>query len=226
VGFGRRGAICFVAAPPRRADYSVRRGVAHLAPRRSERLASYFGDGTPAQTKSEADVILTHRDVDTGAGPVRLVFQGATLVGLHFLDHRDGLDKALLSRFGSFELEPADGDAAPALESFAAYLAGDLSALDRIAADPGGTPFQRRVWDRLREIPHGETWTYGELAESIGRPSAMRAVGAANGANPIAIVIPCHRVVAKGGSLWGYGGGLERKRWLLEHEGALTKPLV
>jgi methylated-DNA-[protein]-cysteine S-methyltransferase len=101
-----------------------------------------------------------------------------------------------------------------------AYFAGDLNALDAIVAAPHGTAFQRRVWERLRSIAAGETSTYGDLARALGTPSACRAVGAANGANPISIVLPCHRVVGGGGQLTGYGGGLERKRWLLEHERA------
>jgi methylated-DNA-[protein]-cysteine S-methyltransferase len=85
--------------------------------------------------------------------------------------------------------------------------------------DPGGTPFQRRVWDELRRIPAGSTVSYSELARRLDAPKAVRAVAAANGSNPVAIVIPCHRVVAADGRLWGYGGGLERKAWLLAHEG-------
>jgi len=81
-----------------------------------------------------------------------------------------------------------------------------------------GTPFQRQVWAGLRTIPYGETWSYGELAAAIGRPGASRAVGLANGRNPVSVVVPCHRVVGSGGSLTGYGGGLERKKWLLDLE--------
>ncbi len=112
------------------------------------------------------------------------------------------------------------------LARLAAYFRGDLQALDGIPVDPdGGTPFQREVWLTLRAIPAGATWSYGELAGRIGRPSAIRAVGAANGANPIPIVLPCHRVIGANGSLVGYGGGLDRKRWLLAHEGVTPQPL-
>jgi methylated-DNA-[protein]-cysteine S-methyltransferase len=103
------------------------------------------------------------------------------------------------------------------------YFAGELTALDAIGVDPGGTPFQNRVWLKLREIPVGRTWSYADLARAVGRPRAVRAVGAANGANPIALVLPCHRVIGSDGSLTGYGGGLARKRWLLAHEGALRE---
>jgi methylated-DNA-[protein]-cysteine S-methyltransferase len=98
------------------------------------------------------------------------------------------------------------------------YFAGDLAAIDTIPVGTGGTPFQREVWHELRNIPCGSTTSYGELARRIGHPTAVRAVGAANGDNPIAVVVPCHRVIGSNGSLTGYGGGIERKRWLLDHE--------
>lgn len=100
------------------------------------------------------------------------------------------------------------------------YFSGDLTAIDALLVDPGGTPFQASVWQALRTIPPGKTISYSELAERIGARHAVRAVGAANGANPIPIVIPCHRVIGASGKLVGYGGGLERKAWLLRHEGS------
>jgi methylated-DNA-[protein]-cysteine S-methyltransferase len=102
--------------------------------------------------------------------------------------------------------------------ALAAYFAGDVRAIDALQVDPQGTDFQRRVWAALRTIPAGTTWSYAELARTVGRPTATRAVGAANGRNPIALVVPCHRVIASDGTLGGYGGGLEMKRWLLRHE--------
>ena len=107
----------------------------------------------------------------------------------------------------------------PARRALEAYLAGDLGAIDALAVETAGTLFQRAVWAKLRLIPAGETLTYAALAARIGRPKAVRAVGAANGANPIGVVVPCHRVIGADGALTGYGGGLERKRWLLAHEG-------
>jgi methylated-DNA-[protein]-cysteine S-methyltransferase len=101
-----------------------------------------------------------------------------------------------------------------------AYFGGDLHAIDAIAVRMAGTAFQREVWTALRTIPVGHTISYGALAAQIGRPRAVRAVGLANGANPIGIVVPCHRVIGADASLTGYGGGIDRKRWLLEHEGA------
>lgn len=102
-----------------------------------------------------------------------------------------------------------------------AYFAGELDALDHLETYVQGTAFQQAVWHSLRTIQVGSTLSYGRLAAQIGRPRAVRAVGLANGQNPIGIVLPCHRVIGADGSLTGYGGGLERKRWLLRHEGAL-----
>lgn len=102
------------------------------------------------------------------------------------------------------------------------YFAGSRTEFD-LPLDPVGTPFQRRVWDLLRTIPYGATTSYGELARRLGDPRATRAVGAANGRNPIPIIVPCHRVVGSHGELTGFGGGIDRKRWLLEHEGALLR---
>ncbi len=108
-----------------------------------------------------------------------------------------------------------------AATQLAAYFAGELQAFDLPLA-AGGTAFQQRVWAALKEIPFGQTWSYGQLALHIGAPGASRAVGLANGRNPLSIVVPCHRVIGANGSLTGYGGGLERKRWLLAHEQART----
>ena len=103
------------------------------------------------------------------------------------------------------------------------YFAGDIAAIDAVDVEAGGTTFQRTVWAALRRIPAGQTTSYGALASAIDRPRAMRAVGLANGSNPIGIIVPCHRVIGASGALTGYGGGLARKQWLLEHEGALGR---
>lgn len=110
------------------------------------------------------------------------------------------------------------GPPSDASVKIARYFEGDLGAIDEIPVEMGGTPFQNAVWTALRRIPCGTTVSYGRLATSIGRPTAVRAVGAANGANPIGVVVPCHRVIGADGSLTGYGGGMERKAWLLAHE--------
>jgi methylated-DNA-[protein]-cysteine S-methyltransferase len=109
------------------------------------------------------------------------------------------------------------GPLAPTI-AIARYFDGDLDAIDDLPVKTAGTDFQRTVWRALRQIPCGKTISYGELARRIGRPEAVRAVGLANGANPIGVVVPCHRVIGANGSLTGYGGGMERKRWLLDHE--------
>ena len=111
-------------------------------------------------------------------------------------------------------------------DAIRSYFTGDLTAIDNLPVKTNGTPFQRQVWQALREIPLGTTISYGQLASRIGRPTAMRAVGLANGSNPVGVIVPCHRVIGSNGSLTGYGGGMERKRWLLEHEGARTPSIT
>jgi methylated-DNA-[protein]-cysteine S-methyltransferase len=125
------------------------------------------------------------------------------------------LDRA----YGPRKVRLAPGRAA-ATAALAAYFAGDLHAIDALPVAAPGTAFQQAVWRALRGIPCGETLSYAALARRIGRPSAVRAAGLANGANPVSIVVPCHRVIGSDGTLTGYGGGLHRKRWLLAHEGA------
>jgi methylated-DNA-[protein]-cysteine S-methyltransferase len=120
---------------------------------------------------------------------------------------------------------PERATRSPAHRALAAYFDGDRHAIDSIVTATGGTPFQRGVWRALRRIPVGRTMSYAALAMAMGQPRAVRAVGLANGANPIGIIVPCHRVIGANGSLIGYGGGLERKRWLLAFEGALTPAL-
>jgi len=116
-------------------------------------------------------------------------------------------------------LESGQGPA-KAIQALEAYFGGELAALDSIECRTVGTSFQQAVWAALRTIPPGQTLSYGALANQIGAPKAVRAVGLANGSNPIAVVVPCHRVIGANKTLTGYGGGIERKRWLLTHEGA------
>ena len=106
-------------------------------------------------------------------------------------------------------------------DKFRDYFAGDLSAIEKLPSATAGTSFQRQVWQALREIPCGEVRHYGQLAEQLDRPGAARAVGAANGSNPVSIVVPCHRVIGRNGTMTGYAGGVGRKEWLLRHEGYL-----
>jgi methylated-DNA-[protein]-cysteine S-methyltransferase len=142
-----------------------------------------------------------------------------------FEDDGDRIRRLIPRYYGGHACLTGDRPPAPIRDSLAAYFAGQVTAIDSIPVATPGTPFQQRVWSELRRIPAGQTVSYGALACRIGSPAAVRAVGLANGANPIAIVVPCHRVIGADGSLTGYGGGLDRKRWLLAHEGA-ELPLV
>jgi O-6-methylguanine DNA methyltransferase len=154
-------------------------------------------------------------------GEVVVFADGDVLVGLDFTGpgERVARLRAQLERtLGGFA-ERAARDPAGSITRLGRYFAGDVAVLAEQRVHPHGTPFQRNVWDALRAIPAGETRGYGQLAASLGVPNASRAVGAANGSNPISLFVPCHRVIAADGSLHGYGGGLERKQWLLAHEG-------
>jgi methylated-DNA-[protein]-cysteine S-methyltransferase len=165
---------------------------------------------------------LHTRTVSSPVGGLVLIADGDTLVGLEFGDATDRRSRLLVSlarHLGPFETREHD-DPAGAATRLARYFSGERHALAGQAVGPQGTAFQREVWGALLAIPAGETRTYAGLAAAIGRPAAVRAVGAANGANPVALFVPCHRVIAADGTLWGYGGGLARKRWLLAHEGA------
>ena len=139
------------------------------------------------------------------------------LRALEFADKEPRMTRFLKIHYGTYELKSGSPPAF-VLKALDDYFAGNYAALDRIQVATGGTPFQRDVWRVLRTIRPGSTMTYGELASRVGRRGASRAVGAANGSNPIAIVVPCHRVIGADGSLTGFGGGLPRKQWLLDHE--------
>jgi len=172
-------------------------------------------------------------EIETPVGEVVLAWRGDMFLGAFLELARDrtswepaydtagggaALRKWITTRFPGAAIERGAPDG-PAL-ALVRYFAGDVRAIDRVRVDPGGTEFQARVWASLREIPAGETRTYSEIAAAAGRPGAARAAGGAVGSNPIPIVIPCHRVVGADRKLTGFGGGLPRKRWLLEHEGA------
>jgi len=166
-------------------------------------------------------LILDTIDAPIGAFLIATDEDGA-LRAVDFWADEPGLRRLLARQYGSAPVERGEAPAA-IREAFADYFAGDIRALERVRVATVGTAFQRKVWDALRRIPAGETRSYGQLAAEIGEPAASRAVGLANGQNPIAIVIPCHRVIGADGSLTGFGGGLPRKRWLLSHEGAAYK---
>jgi methylated-DNA-[protein]-cysteine S-methyltransferase len=141
------------------------------------------------------------------------------LRAIDWLEHEPRLLRRLAQHYGEagFALE-SRANPGGLTAAVSAYFGGDLSAIDGLPVETAGTTFQRAVWAALRTIPCGTTVSYAEIARRIDRPSAVRAVGLANNANPIGIVVPCHRVIGSNGSLTGYGGGLERKRWLLRHE--------
>ncbi|WP_102146120.1 methylated-DNA--[protein]-cysteine S-methyltransferase [Mycobacterium hubeiense] len=160
---------------------------------------------------------LQCRTIDSPVGPLTLVGQHGRLMHLRMVDQtyepsRDGW-------------EPDDDAFPDAVEQLTEYFAGERTEFD-LALELVGTAFQRRVWAALQTIPYGETRSYGEIAKQIGSPGAFRAVGLANGHNPIGIIVPCHRVIGANGSLTGYGGGLDRKRALLDLEKQRIAPAL
>jgi methylated-DNA-[protein]-cysteine S-methyltransferase len=161
---------------------------------------------------------LERATVRTPVGALHVVTHGDAVCVTAFADREDELQRVLARRFGEVRPQPGAAWARRALE---AYVGGDIHAIDALPVELGGTPFQQQVWAALRQIPAGSTWSYARLAAHIGAPYAVRAVGAANGRNPVGVIVPCHRVIASDGTLCGYGGGLPRKRWLLEHEGVV-----
>jgi methylated-DNA-[protein]-cysteine S-methyltransferase len=162
--------------------------------------------------------------LETPIGTALLVTDtDGVLCALDWEDYQPRMIKLLRLRYGAPVLQDrrAPEDLRAALSG---YFAGDLASLDTIECRVAGNPLQRKVWTALRTIRAGTTMSYGALAAQLDVPRAVRAVGLANGANPISVVVPCHRLIGANGSLTGYGGGLQRKRWLLEHEGVVLKP--
>jgi methylated-DNA-[protein]-cysteine S-methyltransferase len=156
--------------------------------------------------------------INTPTGRMMIVTDGEQrLRALDWEDHVPRMQRLLRRHYGEIHLREEARPTA-VVHALQAYFDGDLLALNNLPTATNGTNFQCAVWKALRHIPPGETISYGILAARIGQPTAMRSVGLANGANPIAIVVPCHRVIGANGALTGYGGGLERKRWLLAHE--------
>jgi methylated-DNA-[protein]-cysteine S-methyltransferase len=167
--------------------------------------------------------------LDTPIGTMLIVTDTeGNLRALDWSDYEPRMRGLLRRHYGEhgFSLEP--GTAPPNVtRALQQYFAGELTAIDALPVKTAGTPFQREVWQALRTIPCGTTASYAGLAARIGRPAAVRAVGSANGSNPIGLVVPCHRVIGSNGALTGYGGGIDRKSWLLQHEsgsGATARP--
>jgi methylated-DNA-[protein]-cysteine S-methyltransferase len=167
--------------------------------------------------KRRAIVTWLLENVQSPVGHILLMHDGMALAALDFEDHEPRM-KMLAARY----LDDVSLVRTKTVSHFAkvlkAYFGGKLDAIDALKTHSLGTPFQAKCWAALRTIPAGETRTYGQQAAQIGSPKAVRAVGLANGANPIGIVVPCHRVIGANGTLTGYGGGLPRKEWLLKHE--------
>ena len=161
--------------------------------------------------------------LDSPIGPLTAAERAGRVCLLHF-----GADGPTIDRMFErwYSGEPRARRTLPAVGgALTRYFAGEVGALDTIAVELNGTPFQKKTWQALRRIPAGSTISYAELAKRIGETSGVRAVGAANGANPVAVIVPCHRVIGSNGTLTGYGGGLDRKRWLLTHEGVVSRTL-
>ncbi len=165
-------------------------------------------------------LLLLRETLATPVGDVVILTDAeGRLRAVDFDTHRERMTRLLDRHYvrGGWTVTDARSPTA-ARDALARYFAGELATIDGLPTATGGTLFQREVWAALRAVPAAAPESYGKLAARIGRPSAVRAVGLANGANPVAIVVPCHRVIGGSGALTGYGGGLERKRWLLDHE--------
>lgn len=158
--------------------------------------------------------------ISTPIGDMVLIARDGALLLLEFAETQHRYMAEMGRRFGAVELVPTINPFGFS-DVVRAYFAGKLQAIDDLPADGGGTEFERQVWAELRQIPCGTTRSYGDIARKLGDVQLSRAVGTANGKNPIAIVVPCHRVIGSDGSLTGYASGLKRKEWLLRHEGAL-----
>jgi methylated-DNA-[protein]-cysteine S-methyltransferase len=167
--------------------------------------------------------MIVVQTLESPIGPLTVAERAARICLLHFGADRQPIDQ-MFERW--YPGEPRARQPLPAIAAvLQRYFEGDIAVLDSIPVELNGTPFQKDVWQALRRIPAGTTISYSELAQRVGEPNAVRAVGTANGANPVAVIVPCHRVIGSNGSLTGYGGGLDRKQWLLVHERVLSRTL-
>jgi methylated-DNA-[protein]-cysteine S-methyltransferase len=158
--------------------------------------------------------------IETPIGEMVLIARDGVLLLLEFDEARERVKRQITARFGDVDLQPASNPFGLS-DVMRDYFSGNLKAIDGLITDGDGTDFEKQVWQELRKIPCGVTVSYGSIAKTLGDIQLSRAVGMANGKNPIAVVVPCHRVIGADGTLTGYGGGLHRKEWLLRHEGAL-----
>ena len=189
-------------------------------------MALDHGIGVRIPASQPHDIVRLSVDrIGTPVGELMILADAeGRLRAVHWTDHEEGLRRMLARHYGErgFALEPS-ANPGGLTARIDAYFGGQLDAIDTLPVAMVGTPFQQAVWTALRGIPVGTTVSYSELARRIGRPAAVRAVGLANGANPVAVVVPCHRVVGAHGTLVGYGGGMSRKRWLLAHESSASQ---
>jgi len=160
--------------------------------------------------------------IKTPIGAALITHDGKRLCNLEFEDRKERRAQELAHHFPDATLERTR-ERSKFADALARYFKGEVRAIDKLPVAPMGTEFQQRAWAALRRIPTGKTRGYGEQAAALGSPNAARAVGRANGLNPISIVVPCHRLVGADGSLIHYGGGLERKRWLIDHEARFSQ---
>jgi methylated-DNA-[protein]-cysteine S-methyltransferase len=166
-------------------------------------------------------MLLHYDEMNSPIGRILFASDGEAVCALDYREYESRMAKLLARRYAAVEFQRAS-DPLGLKRVLERYFAGDVHALDAIPVRTGGSAFQEMVWKALRTIPAGETWSYGKLAARLNRPQAARAVGHANSLNPVAIVVPCHRVIGASAALTGYAGGLARKQWLLSHEGALS----
>jgi methylated-DNA-[protein]-cysteine S-methyltransferase len=164
-------------------------------------------------------MLLEYDECSSPLGRILFVSDGESICALDFTGCETRMQTLLVRRFGAVEFREGS-DPLYLKRRLRDYFAGNLQAIESIPVRAGGTEFQEQVWKALRAIPAGETWTYGQLAVRVRRPTAARAVGRASSLNPVAIIVPCHRIIGASSALTGYAGGLERKQWLLRHEGA------
>ncbi|HTS48661.1 MAG TPA: methylated-DNA--[protein]-cysteine S-methyltransferase [Bryobacteraceae bacterium] len=169
-------------------------------------------------------MLLDYDEFNSPIGRILFASDDAAVCALDFAEFESRMQALLARRYGQVQFRRGS-DPLDLKRSLRDYFAGDLHAFDSARVRTGGSTFQELVWKALRTIPAGETWTYGQLAVKLRRPKAARAVGHANSLNPVAIIVPCHRVIGASSALTGYAGGLERKQWLLRHEGALPAGL-
>jgi methylated-DNA-[protein]-cysteine S-methyltransferase len=170
-----------------------------------------------SERKESSGMVFQLQEVPSPIGTLFVVTEGETLRAVDFQDGRSRLNRLLERHYGTVELEVGDQPSEVA-RRISAYFEGDIESLESIVVATNGSSFQKAVWDLLRSVPAGETVSYGWIANRLGNPNASRAVGLANGSNPISIVVPCHRVIGANRKLTGYAGGLARKQWLLDFE--------